>query len=424
MDHVFFAKCTLEPGAKTESATYDIAATPLHMAARKGNLLVCEELVKAKANIDAICTYDNSPPIRVAAQNGHNKVVRFLLKQGALKDQKDPALMPIHKAARSGQPEVLRSLLQETDADLLTADDVAATPLHFASEHGHMEAVKMLIKARADVNRPRGDNGATPLHWAVMRGHSRVVCQLLEARADQDKRTTDNKLTPLHYAAAMDQHACMCILQNYHWRGGWTAPWLVVPDCSRSWRKINSVPNPKMSLVEWLIQKWMLGIVMIVAWSPFWGRWTIVTKQLPSVTDCPPGIMCSQTCEALFAKSAKERQKILRLVVEAGQVQKKWECGGFFQEVLGLISNVPMFFNELFCNSRSLCHPHRTVWMRFSDPSHDWGDPYPCHRSDPRVRVGLGWVFSHLQFSRGLVEGPHQQNIVIYMYIYIYYNII
>ena len=102
---------------------------------------------------------------------------------------------------------------------ILTAD-VGASPLHFASEHGHLDAVKMLIKARADVNRPRADNGATPLHWAVMHGHSRVVCQLLEARADQDKKTTDNKLTPLNYAEAMDPHACMCILQNYHWRGG------------------------------------------------------------------------------------------------------------------------------------------------------------------------------------------------------------
>ncbi len=56
--------------------------------------------------------------------------------------------------------------------------------MHEAAKRGDLDAVRLLLEHGADPNaREPGDN-TTPLHWAAAHGHVDVVRALLDAGAD------------------------------------------------------------------------------------------------------------------------------------------------------------------------------------------------------------------------------------------------
>eukprot|EP01024_Parvocaulis_polyphysoides_P002348 TRINITY_DN107356_c0_g1_i1.p2 TRINITY_DN107356_c0_g1~~TRINITY_DN107356_c0_g1_i1.p2 ORF type:complete len:179 (+),score=18.58 TRINITY_DN107356_c0_g1_i1:63-599(+) len=81
---------------------------------------------------------------------------------------------PLHYAARAGQIEAVRLLLQygaEVNARLVTSQ---ATSLHRAAVAGQLEIVKMLVENRADGMMQDAD-GETALHKAIRENHEEVV---------------------------------------------------------------------------------------------------------------------------------------------------------------------------------------------------------------------------------------------------------
>lgn len=75
----------------------------------------------------------------------------------------------LHEAARNGDIERLKSLL-DNGADVNAKDEKnGAAPLHYAAGHGHARAVKLLLDKGAEVN-ARDNTGSTPLHWAAAGG--------------------------------------------------------------------------------------------------------------------------------------------------------------------------------------------------------------------------------------------------------------
>jgi ankyrin repeat protein len=69
-----------------------------------------------------VCRQDRATPLFIAAQNGHFKILMFLLAQGAVPDSR------------------------RTDG---------ATPLWIAAQMGHDDVVKQLLKAGANVDANR-----------------------------------------------------------------------------------------------------------------------------------------------------------------------------------------------------------------------------------------------------------------------------
>ena len=57
---------------------------------------------------------------------------------------------PVHVAAQNGHEEVVRFLI-EARADVQQADDDGASPVYIAWQEGHEEVVRCLIEAREDV---------------------------------------------------------------------------------------------------------------------------------------------------------------------------------------------------------------------------------------------------------------------------------
>ena len=108
-----------EPPAEAWSAAHDwLRISPLHRAARDGDVAKAKELVKAGADLSARDEHIRSTPLGWAAKFGQLKMVEFLLNAGA------PASHP---------------------------DDPSwATPLAWATRRGHTEVVRLLERANHD----------------------------------------------------------------------------------------------------------------------------------------------------------------------------------------------------------------------------------------------------------------------------------
>nr|KAJ3409109.1 hypothetical protein HK105_003104 [Polyrhizophydium stewartii] len=153
-------------------------------------------------------------------QYGDRAHVRFLPEYTA-----ERSLLPIELAAMCGHKDVVKMLLQRTDARMLAGShfsllvqlDVAttlylvkcgvnpmqrdpngSTALHLAARAGKLEQVVALVLAKIDVN-TQGQNNWTPLHEAV--GHCRkdVVQYLLKKGADRNAKSAQDE-TPVDLA--------------------------------------------------------------------------------------------------------------------------------------------------------------------------------------------------------------------------------
>lgn len=88
----------------------------------------------------------------------------------------------LHRAARGGNPELIRLLLAR-GLDVNARDDYGDTPLTDSVWCTRPEAIDVLIEAGADVN-AQGSNESTALHLAAGSGRANVVSKLLAAGAD------------------------------------------------------------------------------------------------------------------------------------------------------------------------------------------------------------------------------------------------
>src|SRR5262249_46985771 len=93
---------------------------------------------------------------------------------------------PLSDAAKNGDKEVLRSLLQK-GSNVNTTDGDGTTALHWASYRDDLEAVDLLIRAGAKVN-AANDLGATPLWTACQNGSEAMVRRLLAAGANPNAK--------------------------------------------------------------------------------------------------------------------------------------------------------------------------------------------------------------------------------------------
>ncbi len=111
--------------------------TPLHVAARTGDMVVVDSLVRAKVNVDFPAVFSGATALHDACDADQAAAVAALV------------------AAKA-------SLNATTDAD-------GWTPLHHACAAGSADSVKLLVAARASVNTPSLLSGARPLDLAAER---------------------------------------------------------------------------------------------------------------------------------------------------------------------------------------------------------------------------------------------------------------
>lgn len=152
---------------------------PLHFAAISGRLAICNAMLEAGANVNAV-NGNGETPLLLAMQNRHEEVIDSLLQHGA-----DPTIA----STRGGTPLIVlaepipegekwtqdydkdarlaRKMIQ-AGVDVNAVDDEGMSALHWAVQNGHAELAAVLLKeGNANVN-IQGNDGQTPLFLATV----------------------------------------------------------------------------------------------------------------------------------------------------------------------------------------------------------------------------------------------------------------
>jgi ankyrin repeat protein len=144
-------------------------------------------------------------PIADAAMRGDRANVLALIKQGAnVNAPQGDGVTALHWAARGGDAELVKALVDAgADAGARTLFG-AYTPLHLAAERGAAPIVKALVAAGAAAD-ARTSTGATPLMLAAAAGDTAAIAALLDAGAGVNAEETDRLQTPLIFAATANR---------------------------------------------------------------------------------------------------------------------------------------------------------------------------------------------------------------------------
>jgi hypothetical protein len=160
-------------------------------------------------------------PLHLAALNGREDVVRFLVSKNALISVEDAEEnTPLHSAARGGHLGVVTILLDAAAAarnavekSVNARNKLGLTPGASALMHGHIDIANKLVAQGWDLYQP-GPEKFSLLHLTAAVGRSDAVSWLIENGAGSvDDAENVDKVTPLHCAAVSgDVDTCQVLL--------------------------------------------------------------------------------------------------------------------------------------------------------------------------------------------------------------------
>ena len=185
----------IQSGAEVnDKDEYDI--TSLHYAARYEHTAVVKCLTTNGANLKSRDKWGRTP-LQVAESRGDRATVDALKEAEVLNTADELGYTPLHYAAESGKPDIVKVLIK-VGADVDAKDKDGDTPLHITAFNGYTAIAKALLEAGAEVN-AKNNYGRTPLHVAAQLGRLETVEALLEAGADPTVTDGDGE-TPLDVA--------------------------------------------------------------------------------------------------------------------------------------------------------------------------------------------------------------------------------
>jgi len=161
----------------------------LFNACEKGNLPEIKKLIsKRLVNIETTDKNDATPLV-LAAENGHLKIVQYLINQGAdkegIEDNYEKKETPLMSAAKNGHLTIVQYLV-EYGANKEAEDNMGNTPLMYAVFNENLETIKYLVEQGADKD-ARGHFGLTPLETAVWSKNLETVKYLVKNGASITK---------------------------------------------------------------------------------------------------------------------------------------------------------------------------------------------------------------------------------------------
>ncbi|KAF7143277.1 hypothetical protein RHSIM_Rhsim05G0185700 [Rhododendron simsii] len=182
--------------------------TPLHSLARAGNLEVALEIITNTGDdeLKELLSKQNQSgetALYVAAEYGYVHFVKETVKYYDLASAGIKAkngFDAFHIAAKQGDLEILKILMEALPGLAMTFDQSNTTALHSAASQGHIEVVDFLLENRSNLAPVMRNNGKTALHSSARNGHLEIVKALLRKEPGIASNKDKKGQTALHMA--------------------------------------------------------------------------------------------------------------------------------------------------------------------------------------------------------------------------------
>ena len=188
----------LEHGAEADPIVATNGETPMHVAARRWDVALVEQLAERGAELSRRRA-DGRTPYAVAELNGNRAVAEWLRAHGAA-DELEPVDQLVAACGRGDRAAATAVIAAHPSVrDALT--DTHYNALHRAAEQGDSDVLALLLDCGFDPNRGDEEIGKTALHSAAMAGQADAVRLLLVRGASPDVRDREFNGQPLVWAA-------------------------------------------------------------------------------------------------------------------------------------------------------------------------------------------------------------------------------
>ncbi len=171
---------------KADPNTFDEGGYSFMIYKNKGVAITKESLKQYLENekMDKGIIFSTNSPLRIASGIGEEKIVKLLLRKGALPNARNSSgFVALDSAAGEGNTDIAK-LLIDNGADLNNQSDSGYTPLIIASQNGHIDVINLLLDNGAYLNFVARD--ITALSVAVYSGQTEVVELLLSKGVDKN----------------------------------------------------------------------------------------------------------------------------------------------------------------------------------------------------------------------------------------------
>jgi len=128
------------------------AASPLHEAARSGDLTTLASEIAAASSLEAVDEQGDTPLIAAALVGQEEAVLRLLDAGARIDGRSDRGMTALHAAAFAGHGEIAELLIARGAAVDDQANKFGITPLHAAAEENHLPLVELLLASGAQLD--------------------------------------------------------------------------------------------------------------------------------------------------------------------------------------------------------------------------------------------------------------------------------
>ena len=185
--------------------------SPLFIACQEGHMRIVRYLVEdafPKAIIDTELTSNGMTSLLIACYRNHWDIVKYLVTKSANINKKcDHSAYistPLHAAVVYGNEEVTQMLIENgADVNALGPNNIGITPVYAAFDRKNWRIAKMLLDTgNVNVNLGESKTNSSLLHHVVRSENLEMIKYLLKFYADVNHTDIQKMSTPLHDAAS------------------------------------------------------------------------------------------------------------------------------------------------------------------------------------------------------------------------------